>query len=104
MDIPTLDGEEWWESAAIDDTDCVINELISLVETCLRLEVNVVRANSLYNELSKFKFSNSASFDVDNWLRFCDELSCSILSKEAFVVEGDLKKFIQNYLPSKVKL
>jgi hypothetical protein len=103
IDIPTLDGEEWWESAAIDATNGIVRQLSVLVESCLKLGVSVVSANNLYNQLSTSSSSNFASLDVDTWLTFCDELSCSILSKEASVVENDIKKFIQKYLPSKVK-
>ena len=49
IDILVLDGEEWWASQAIDDTDSVIRRLLDLTNSCVELKIKLEESKQLHS-------------------------------------------------------
>ena len=74
IDIPILDGEEWWSSQAIDDTDSVIRSLLELTNSCIELKIKVEDAKKLHAELSLHNTTHNIELETNKWLAFCISL------------------------------
>jgi hypothetical protein len=96
--IPILDGEEWWSTKVIDEADRLINQLIELVHTCLKREINFDQANELSEILSEHSSRNSIEINIDSWLTFCRNLSSTELSDDALIVERSIVSYGNKYL------
>jgi hypothetical protein len=101
VDIPTLDGEEWWSSSAIDDTDSVVKHFTSLLRACINSGINVERSNVLLTKILANSVSSLIPLEVENWLDFCAHLSHTNLSQDASQMRNELEKFTRKHLPSK---
>lgn len=101
VDIPILDGEEWWSSSVIDDTDSVIKHFTSLLHTCVNSGIYVDISNVLLTKILANSVANLIPSEVENWLDFCAHLSHTNLSKEASQMRDELEKFTHKHLPSK---
>ena len=101
MEIPIIDGEEWWSSSAIDDTDNILRLFISLLDSCIKAQINVERSNILLSKISSCSDQGFSRLNVEEWIDFCVHLSDTNLSKEASQMRDELEKFTHKHLPSK---
>ena len=69
IDIPVLDGEEWWSSQAIDDTDSVIRSLLELTNSCIELKIKVEDAKQLHVELSLYNATHNIEFETNKMVK-----------------------------------
>ena len=90
IDIPILDGEEWWASQAIDNTDSVIRSLLELTKSCIE-----------HAELSLHNTTNNIELETNKWLLFCASLSGSAVAEMANAVEDKLNIFVAKHLKSR---
>ena len=103
MDIEILDGEEWWESEAIDDASKLILQLQKLAELCLKMEIFADKADILISNIKAQSPSNSIELDPNSWLDFCHQLRGTSLSDKSAFVESMINEFVQKHLPLKDK-
>ena len=96
----TLDGEEWWASEAVDDTDSLIGSLLKLSKFCMERNVNVADAKLLFAELSLHNDKHNIELDTDKWLIFCARQRESDVADMANEVEVKLKTYVKKYLTS----
>ena len=101
IDIPILDGEEWWSSQVIDDTDSVIRSLLELTNSCIELKIKVEDANQLHAELSLHKKYHNIELETDKWLAFCASLRQSEIAVMANEVENKLNSYVSIHLKSR---
>ena len=99
--IPVLDGEEWWSSQAIDDTDSVIRSLLELTNSCIELKIKVEDAKQLHAELSLYNATHNIEFETNKWLAFCISLRQTEISEIAYNVESNLNVYACKYLKSR---
>jgi hypothetical protein len=100
MDIPILDGEEWWSSASIDDTDKIIRQLRDLANLCLEMEIKPEKANAFISTLGEHSPLISIEVDTEAWLKFCDQLSDTSISSFASSAEKMINDYVQKHLAS----
>lgn len=100
-DIPIIDGDEWWSSKAIDDTDSVIRSLIELTNSCIELKIKVEVANQLQAELSLHNKDNNIELETDKWLAFCASLRQSAVAVMATDIENKLNSYVSIHLNSR---
>ena len=101
LDIPILDGKEWWVSQAIDDTDSVIRSLFDLTKSCIELNIKEEYAKQLHAELSFHNDKHNIELATDKWLNFCTSVSQTEVSERAKVVEIKLKAYVVKHLKSR---
>ena len=101
IDIPILDGEEWWSSQAIDDTDSVIRSLLDLTNSCIELKINVEDAKQLQAQLSLHNATNYIELETNKWLAFCISLRETEMAEMANAVENKLIIFVSKYLKNR---
>ena len=101
IDIPVLDGEEWWSSQAIDDTDSVIRSLLELTNTCIELKIKVEDAKQLQAQLSLHNTTHNIELETNKWLAFCISLRQTEISELACKVESNLNFYSCKYLKSR---
>ncbi len=99
--IPVLDGEEWWSSQAIDDTDSVIRSLLELTNTCIELKIKVEDAKQLQAQLSLHNKTHNIKLETNKWLAFCISLRQTEISELACKVESNLNFYSCKYLKSR---
>jgi hypothetical protein len=97
VNIPVLDGEEWWASKAIDDTDSVIRSMLELTISCVKLNINLEEAVQLHTELSLHTAISNIELKTNLWLAFCDSLRATEVSKMAYKVENKLNAYVSKY-------
>jgi hypothetical protein len=98
IDIPILEGEEWWASQAIDDTDSVIRSLLDLTNSCIELKINREESKQLRAELSLHNATHNIELETDKWLVFCASLRSTEISELAGEVENKLIAYVSKYL------
>ena len=98
IDIPVLDGEEWWASESIDDADSLIRRMLELVNSCIELKIMVGDAKLLHAELSLHNRKHNIELDINKWLAFCIGLRQTEISEVAFKVENNLSSFASKHL------
>ena len=96
--IPILDGEDWWSSQAIDDTDSVIRSIFELTNSCIESKINVEDANRLHAELSLHNSTHNIELKTDQWLTFCTSLKDTEISDMAGEVENKLNAYVSKHL------
>ena len=101
LDIPILDGEEWWSSQAIDDTDSVIKSLLDLIKSCIELKIMLDDSKQLHAELSLHNATYNIELETDKWLTFCASLRNTEISDKANEVEDKLNTFVAKHLKSR---
>ena len=101
IDIPVLDGEEWWSSQAIEDTDSVIRSLLELTNSCIELKIKVEDAKQLHAELSLYNATHNIEFETNKWLAFCISLRQTEISEIAYNVESNLNVYACKYLKNR---
>ena len=101
IDIPILDGEEWWSSQAIDDTDSVIRSLLELTNSCIELKIKLEDANQLHAELSLHNTTHNIELETNKWLAFCISLRQTEMAEMANAVENKLIIFVSKYLKNR---
>ena len=101
IDIPVLDGEEWWSSQAIEDTDSVIRSLLELTNSCIELKIKVEDVKQLHAELSLYNATHNIEFETNKWLAFCISLRQTEISEIAYNVESNLNFYSCKYLKSR---
>lgn len=100
-DTLVLDGEEWWASQAIDDTDSVISSLLELTNSCIELNIKVEDAKQLHAELSLHNNQHNIELETDICLAFCISLRQTEISEIANEVENKLIAYISKHLKSR---
>ena len=100
-DTQTLDGEEWWASEAIDDTDSIVGRLLMLSKSCIELNVSIEDAQQLFDELSLHNDKHNIELETDKWLSFCASLSESAVAEMANAVEIKLKSYVSKHFKSR---
>ena len=98
IDIPILDGEEWWASQAIDDTDSVISSLLDLTIICIKLKIKFEDAKQLHAELSLYNVTHNIELETNKWLAFCFSLRQTEMAEMANKVENKLRAFSFKHL------
>lgn len=98
IDIPILDGEEWWASEAIDDTDSLIRSLLDLTNSCIKLNIKQEDSKQLHAELSLHNATYNIELETEKWLSFCVSLKDTKISKMADEVENKLNTFVSKHL------
>ena len=101
IDIPVLDGEEWWASQSIDDTDTVIRSLLDLTNSCIELKIKVEESKQLHTELSLHNNRYNIELETDKWLAFCISLRETEMAEMANAVENKLIIFVSKYLKNR---
>ena len=101
IDIPVLDGEEWWASQSIDDTDLVIRSLLDLTNSCIKLKIKVEESKQLHTELSLHNNRYNIELETDKWLAFCISLRETEMAEMANAVENKLIIFVSKYLKNR---
>jgi hypothetical protein len=96
--IPILDGEEWWASQAIEDTDSVIRSLLDLTNSCIELNIKLEESKQLHSELSLHNATHNIELVTDKWLAFCASLRITETSEMADEVEKKLNDYVFKYL------
>lgn len=96
--IPILDGEEWWASQAIEDTDSVIRSLLALTNSCIQLEIKLEESKQLHAELSLHNATHNIELETDKWIAFCASLRSTEISEMADEVEKKLNTYVFKYL------
>ena len=97
-DVTILDGEEWWASEAIDDTDSVISSLLELTNSCIELKIMGEDAKQLHAELSLHNTTRNIELETNKWLAFCISLRQTEISDIANKVENKLNAFTSKHL------
>ncbi len=95
-EFPILEGEEWWSSKAIDDTDSVVRSLLKLTNSCVELNINLEHSKQLQAELSLN--SDNHNIDIVKWLAYCSSLSETIVSEEAEGTKNELNIYLAKYI------
>ena len=98
IEIPILDGENWWASEAIDDTDSVIKSLLVLTNVCRNLCIDLGAYSNLHAELSLHNDHHTIDLETDKWLSFCTSLRHTEISEMANEVENMLIAYISKHL------
>jgi hypothetical protein len=101
IDIPILEGEDWWASQAIDDTDSLIKSLLALSNSCINLRINLSDSINLHDELSLHNDSHNIELDTDKWLAFCHCLAETKLADNANEVENLIVNYVSKHLKSR---
>ena len=101
IDIPVLDGEEWWSSQAIDDTDSVIRSLLELTNSCIELKNKEEDAKQLQAQLSLHNKTHNIKLETNKWLAFCISLRQTDISEMANKVEKKLNAFASKHLKNR---
>ena len=101
IDIPVLDGEDWWASEAIDDTDSVIKSLLNLTKSCIELNIMLEDSKQLYAELSLHNATHNIELETDKWFTFCASLRDTEISKVADNVENKLNAYVSKHLKNR---
>jgi hypothetical protein len=101
IDIPILDGEDWFASQSIDDTDSVIRSLLELTNACIKLKIKIEDAKKLYAELSLHNATHNIELETNKWLAFCISLRQTEISELACKVESNLNFYSCKYLKSR---
>ena len=99
--IPILDGDEWWSSQAIDETDSVIRSLLELTKRCIESNICIEDAKQLHAELILHNATHNIELETDKWLGFCTSLSKSELAEVANAVDVQLNIFVTKHLKQK---
>ena len=95
-EFPILDGEEWWSSKAIDDTDSIVRSLLKLTNSCVELNINLEHSKQLQAEL--ILNSDNHNIDIVKWLDYCSDLSGTSVSEEAMGIKKELNIYLSKYL------
>jgi hypothetical protein len=98
IDIPVLDGEEWWASQAIDDTDSVIRSLLDLTISCVELNIKLEESKQLHAELNLHNNQHNIELETDKWIAFCASLRDSEISDIANEISIKLKIYVEKHL------
>ena len=98
LDIPTLDGEDWWASEAIDDTDSLIMNLLDLSKSCIELSIRIEDAKQLFSDLSLHNRTHNIELETDKWLAFCEKLIGTAVAETAAELEDRLKAYVTKHL------
>ena len=98
IDIPVLNGEEWWASQAIDATDSVIKSLLDLTKSCIKLNIMLEDSKKLHAELSLHNATHNIEIQTDKWITFCASLRDTEISKMADDVQNKLNAYLSKYL------
>ena len=98
IDIPVLDGEEWWASQAIDDTDSVIRSLLDLTNSCVELNIRLEESKQLHAELNLHNNQHNIELETDKWIAFCASLRDTEISDIADEVENKLIAYVSKHL------
>ena len=93
-----IDGEEWWASQAIDDTDSAIRSLLELTNSCIELKINVEDAKQLQAQLSLHNATNYIELETNKWIIFCISLRQTEISEIAKKVENKLNAYASQHL------
>ena len=101
--IPSLDGEEWWASEAVDDTDSVITSLLDLSKSCIELNVSIENAKQLFAELNLHNDKHNIELETDKWFVFCESLSGTAVAEMASEVEDKLNTYVAKHLKQRRK-
>ena len=101
IDIPILDGEDWFASQSIDDTDSVIRSLLELTNACIKLKIKIEDAKKLYAELSLHNATHNIELETNKWLAFCISLRETEMTEMANAVENKLIIFVSKYLKNR---
>jgi hypothetical protein len=101
IDIPILDGEEWWASQAIDDTDSVIRSLLDLTNSCLELNIRLEESMQLHAELNLHNNQHIIELETDKWIAFCASLRDTEISDIADEVENKLIAYVSKHLKNR---
>ena len=101
INIPVLDGEEWWASQSIDHTDSVIRSLLDLTNSCIELKIKVEESKQLHTELSLHNNRYNIELETDKWLAFCISLRETEMAEMANAVENKLIIFVSKYLKNR---
>jgi hypothetical protein len=102
IDIPILDGEEWWSSEAIDDTDSIIKSLLELTKSSIELSIRFEDAKQLHSELSLHNNTHNIALYTDKWISFCNSLSQTELAEMAIIVQNNLTAYVSKHLSSRI--
>jgi hypothetical protein len=100
-EIPILDGEDWWASEAIDDTDSVIKSLLNLTKSCIELNIRLAESMQLHAELSLHNATHNIELETDKWLTFCASLRDTEISKVADNVQNKLNAYVSKHLKNR---
>ena len=98
IDIPILDGEEWWASQAIDDTDSVIRSLLYLTNSCVELNIRLEESKQLHAELNLHNNQHNIELETDKWIAFCASLRDTEISDIVDEVENKLIAYVSKHL------
>jgi hypothetical protein len=98
IEIPILDGEDWWASEAIDDTDSVIKSLLNLTKSCIELNIRLAESMQLHAELSLHNATHNIELETDKWIAFCANLRDAETSKMADEVEHKLNAYVSKHI------
>ena len=101
INIPVLDGEQWWASQSIDHTDSVIRSLLDLTNSCIELKIKVEESKQLHTELSLHNNRYNIELETDKWLAFCISLRETEMAEMANAVENKLIIFVSKYLKNR---
>jgi len=101
IEIPILDGEDWWASEAIDDTDSVIKSLLNLTKSCIELNIRLAESMQLHAELSLYNATHNIELETDKWLTFCASLRDTEISKVADNVQNKLNAYVSKHLKNR---
>ena len=98
IDVPVLDGEEWWASQATDDTDSVIRSLLDLTISCVELNIKLEESKQLQAELSLHNETHNIELEIDKWLNFCASLRDAEILEMANEVSSMLRVYVDKHL------
>lgn len=101
IEIPISDGEDWWASEAIDDTDSVIKSLLNLTKSCIKLNIRLAESMQLHAELSLYNATHNIELETDKWLTFCASLRDTEISKVADNVQNKLNAYVSKHLKNR---
>jgi len=101
IDVPVLDGEEWWASQAIDDTDSVMKSLLDLTNFCIELGIKLEESKKLHAELNPYNNQHNIELDTDKWIAFCASLKDTEISKIADEVQNKLNAYVSKHLKNR---
>jgi len=96
--ILVLDGEEWWATQAIDDTDSVIRSLLELATSCITFNIRFEDSIILRDELGLHNDKHNIELETDKWFLFCASLRESAVAEMAIAVENKLNIFVAKHL------
>jgi len=96
--ILVLDGEEWWATQAIDDTDSVIRSLLELATSCITFNIRFEDSIILRDELGLYNDKHNIELETDKWFLFCASLRESVVAEMAIAVENKLNIFVAKHL------